>query len=81
MDRYYKIAKDSETGKKLAELVERYNDFKETRKKFADKYGVKGWHKYQMYLARVADVVFDTVHLLTETTGRKVPNLGVIFQR
>lgn len=59
MDRYYKIAKDSETGKKFAELVERYNDFKETRKKFADKYGVKGWHKYQMYLARVADVVFE----------------------
>lgn len=27
MDRYYKIAKDSETGKKLSELVERYNDF------------------------------------------------------
>lgn len=58
MDRYYKIAKDSETGKKFSELVDRYNDFEDKRKRFAEKYGIKGFYSYEMYLAYVGDVVF-----------------------
>lgn len=64
MDRYYKIAKDSETGKKLSELVERYNDFEVKKREFAEKYGIKGFYSYEMYLAHVGDVVFkDSSHV------------------
>lgn len=58
MDRYYKIAKDSETGKKFTELMERLNDFLDTRNRFAERYGIEGFYTYGMYLASVADVRF-----------------------
>lgn len=58
MDRYYKIAKDSETGKKFAELVQRVFDFKNARNEFFVKYGIKKYRLYDMYLVSVDAVFF-----------------------
>lgn len=58
MDRYYKIAKDSETGKKFAELVQRVFDFKNARNEFFLKYGIKKYRLYDMYLVSVDAVFF-----------------------
>lgn len=74
MDRYYKIAKDSETGKKLAELVSRLEDFKATRNKFADKYGVRGVHHYEIYLASVASVVFKNETSIDKDSWKRSPD-------
>lgn len=79
MERFYKIAKDSETGKKLAELVGRLEDFKATRKKFAEKYGIRGVHHYEMYLANVASVVFKDESSIDRDNWRISPDrLGYI---
>lgn len=56
--RYYKIAKDSETGKKFAELLDRVRDFKETRDRFAEKYGIEGFYTQFKYLAGAGEVEF-----------------------
>lgn len=74
MDRYYKIAKDSETGKKLAELVGRLEDFKATRKKFAEKYGIRGVHHYEIYWASVASVVFKDESSVDKDSWKRSPD-------
>lgn len=74
MDRYYKIAKDSETGKKLAELVSRLEDFKATRNKFADKYGVRGVRHCEIYLASVASVVFKDETSIDKDSWKRSPD-------
>lgn len=71
MDRYYKIAKDSETGKKFAELVERYNDFKSTKKRFFDKYGISGYSYYDMYFADVTEVTFKDKSSVNKDNWKK----------
>lgn len=71
MDRYYKIAKDSETGKKFSELVDRYNDFEVKRKSFAEKYGIKGFYSYEMYLAYVGEVVFKDSSFVDKDNWKK----------
>lgn len=58
MDRYYKIAKDSETGKKFTELVKRVFDFNNARNDFFAKYGIKKYRLYDMFLVSVDSVFF-----------------------
>lgn len=71
MDRYYKIAKDSETGKKFAELVDKYEDFLQERNKFFDKYAIKAFYTYGQFWACVSEVVFKDIKSATKDNWKK----------
>lgn len=58
MDRYYKIPKDSETGKKLNEVIRKAEEFEDLRVDFAKKYNLKYTYGSNFYLCSVVGVVF-----------------------
>lgn len=59
MDRYYKIPKDSETGKKLNEVIRKAEEFEALRVDFAKKYNLKYTYGSNFYLCSVTGVVFN----------------------
>lgn len=59
MDRYYKIPKDSETGKKLNEVIRKAEEFEALRVDFAKKYNLKYTYGSNFYLCSVVGVVFN----------------------
>lgn len=58
MDRYYKIPKNSETGKKLNEVIRKAEEFEALRVDFAKKYNLKATFSSRFYLCSVVGVEF-----------------------
>lgn len=71
MDRYYKIAKTSETGKKFEELMNRVNDFNTEAKKFIEKYGILKVRCNDFYLRDVSEVVFKDESFINKDNWKK----------
>ena len=81
MDRYYKIAKDSETGKKFAELVSRLDDFTAIYNKFIEKYEIKGCFTDNTYIARVLCVNFKDGVSINKDDWKESPLKGAYIPK
>lgn len=71
MNRYYKISKDSETGKKLNEVIRKAEEFEALRVDFAKKYNLKCTYGSNFYLCSVVGVVFNDA---PDTTNWRLSN-------
>ena len=59
MGRWYKIPKDSPTGKRLQAISDRIDVFQEAWMKFKEKYGIKSCTYYSEHLCDVLAMDFD----------------------
>lgn len=58
MDRYYKINRNSETGQKLAEVLQKANEFLALKREFVSKYSIKYVYESTFYVDDIGCVKF-----------------------
>lgn len=61
MERYYKIHKDSSTGKQLLKLVAQFKEYSELKKKFIEKYDIESTFVCSFYWIELGEVSFKTI--------------------